>query len=629
MNKKLLFGVIIFIIVYAIISFSSGFYIDSDPVFDPDGKYLYFLTNRSFSPLYSPFDSSWIYANSTNIALVPLTEDIPSPLAPKDDFLEPGKEASAETAKVPASESKGKKAAGKEEKAGPKPVSIMTAGFENRIVILPPASGNIGRIHAVSGKILFQRLPNTGSSDSSRPLLYYDLDKREEKTIVGDADLFEVSADGAKVLVGKGRTLAVVDVAEGQKMDKKMPTDRLFMTIDPKAEWRQIFNEAWRIERDFFYDPGMHGVDWAAMREKYGKLIENAASRWDVNYLIGELLGELNASHTYRGGGDSEEAPPVSVGYLGIDWEISEGAYRIKRIVNGAPWDNEVRSPLLESGIKVKAGDYVLAVNGRPLETNQAPWGAFAELAGQTVELRVNEKPTAAGARTVVVKTLDDETRLRNLEWIESHRKRVEEASKGRIGYIYVPDTSINGQTELYRQYMAQFRKDGLIVDERFNDGGQIPDRFIELLNRKPLAFWATRDGADWTWPPTSHLGPKAMLINGWSGSGGDAFPDYFRKAGLGPLIGMKTWGGLIGLSGNPSLIDGGGMTAPTFRMYNIDGTWFKEGHGVDPDIEVVDDPAELAKGIDPQLERAIREVLNLLEKNPPVKAPRPPYEKR
>jgi tricorn protease len=609
---------------------TSGFYGDANPVFDPDGKYLYFLTNRTLGPLYASQDGTWIYANSTTIASVPLLEDTPSPLAAKNDEAAVKKDEPAESkASAKKEKDKDKSVPAAEEKTPPKEVKITLAGFENRLVILPPAPGNFGLLSAVSGKVLFHRRPNTGSADKAGPLYFYDLEKREEKKIIDDTDFFELSADGTKLLVGKAGTFAIIDVAEGQKMDKKMPTGNLEMMVDPRAEWRQIFNDVWRFERDFFYDPNMHGVDWAAMRERYGKLLDAAVTRWDVNYVIGELIAELNASHTYRGGGDIEEAPQARVGYLGVDWEVADGAYRIKRIVDGAPWDNEVRSPLLEPGIKVKAGDYVLAVNGRPLTVSQAPWGAFTGLAEKTVELTINDKPTPVGARTVLVKTLAEEERLRNLEWIESHRRRVEEVSKGRVGYIYVPSTGIDGQNELFRQYMAQYDKDGLIIDERFNDGGQIPDRFIELLNRKPLAFWAVRDGVNWPWPPTGHFGPKVMLINGWSGSGGDAFPDYFRKAGLGPLIGMRTWGGLIGISGAPELIDGGGVTVPTFRMYDPDGKWFKEGHGVDPDIEVVDDPTELARGIDPQLERAIQEVLKMLEKTPPVRTPTPPYEKR
>jgi tricorn protease len=602
---------------------TSGFYADNSPSFDPDGKYLFFTTNRTFKPAYSDFDNTWIYPNSTTIAAVTLSAETPSPLAPKDDTVAVKKE----EPKKEEGKGKEKEAEKKEEK--PKETKITLAGFEDRVVILPPAPGNFGGIQAVSGKVIFLRAPNTGSADKKKPLMYYDLDKREEKTIVDDVDMFDVSADGKKVLVAKSGSYSIVDVGENQKLDKKMPTSQITMTIDPRAEWKQIFTDVWRFDRDFFYDPNMHGVDWKEMRVRYGKLLENAVTRWDVNYVIGELIAELSSSHTYRGGGDEEHGPVTTFGYLGVDWELSNGAYRIKKIIADAPWDTEVRSPLLQPGVDVHQGDYVLAVNGQPVDVMKAPWASFAGLAGKTVELTVNSKPTMDGSRKVLVETLSDETRLRNLAWIESNRKRVDEATNGRIGYIYVPSTGLDGQTELERQFMAQFDKEGLIVDERFNNGGQIPDRFIELLDRKPLAFWAVRDGRNWQWPPQANFGPKVMLINGWSGSGGDAFPDYFRKAGLGPLIGTRTWGGLIGISGVPALIDGGFITVPTFRMYNPDGTWFKEGHGVDPDIEVKDDPTQLAKGIDPQLEAGIQEVLKLLKEHPPVWPKQPPYQKR
>jgi tricorn protease len=612
---------------------TSGFYGDANPAFDPDGKYLYFATNRTFNPIYGDIDNTFIYANSTNIAAVPLTDDVTSPLAPKNDVVavkkdEPKKDepAAKKDEKKPEKEPAKEEAKDKEKS---KEVKITLENFEKRLTILPPAPGNYGDMAAVSGKLIYHRMPNTGAANRNRAVVYYDLENREEKTIIEDSDIFMVSADGKKILVGKAGNLAVVDIAPGQKLEKLMPTAQLEMTVDPRAEWKQIFNEVWRLERDFFYDPNMHGVDWQGLRERYGKLIENCMSRWDVNFVIGELIAELSASHTYRGGGDTDEAPTRNVGYLGIDWEIAEGAYKIGQIIDGAPWDSEVRSPLQMPGLKIKAGDYILAVNGTPLNIQEDPWSAFDGLAGKTVELTVNSKPSLEGARKVIIKTLADETRLRNLAWIESNRKRIEEATKGKIGYIYVPSTGIDGQNELVRQFAAQYQKAGLIIDERFNDGGQIPDRFIELLDRKPLAFWAVRDGLTWQWPPFAHFGPKVMLINGWSGSGGDAFPDYFRKAKLGPLVGTRTWGGLIGLSGTPGLIDGGSVTAPTFRMYDPDGKWFKEGHGVDPDIEVLDDPAELAKGLDPQLERAIQEVMKALEKNPPVKPKQPPYEKR
>ena len=602
---------------------TSGFYADVQPSFDPDGKYLYFLTNRTFAPVYSDVDNTWIYPNSTVIAAAALNEDVLSPLAPKNDTLSVGSKPEAEGEK----KKDDKKEEKKEEK--PKETKITLEGFEQRVVILPPAAGNIGGVAGAAGKVVFVRAPNSGSADKKRPLMFYDLEKREEKTILDDVGFFQLSADGKKLLVVKGDDAAVVDVAESQKMEKKVPTGGLEMTIDPRAEWKEIFTDAWRFERDFFYDPNMHGVDWNAMRTRYARLLESAVTRWDVNYVIGELIAELNASHTYRGGGDIEETLSRSVGYLGVDWELAGGAYRIKTIINGAPWDTEVRSPLLMPGLKVKQGDYVLAVNGEPIDVSRAPWEAFAGLAEKTVELTVNSKPSMDGAWKIVVKTLDDESRLRHLAWIEANRRRVEEASGGRIGYVYVPSTALDGQTELVRQFMAQFMKDGLIIDERFNSGGQIPDRFIELLDRKPLGFYAVRDGKNWQWPPAAHFGPKAMLINGWSGSGGDAFPDHFRKAGLGPLIGSRTWGGLIGMSGSPGLIDGGMVTVPTFRLYQPDGTWFREGHGVDPDITVPEDPAQLAKGVDTQLERAIQEVMKKLKELPSPYPKQPAYEKR
>ncbi len=603
---------------------TSGYYNDSNPVFDPAGKYLYFLTNRSFKPVYGDFDNTWIYPNSTQIAAVTLTNDLPSILAPKNDSSIVKKDDVKKDG-----EKKEEKKEEKKDEAKSKEVKIDFDGIEQRIVILPPAAGNYGNLAAVTGKIIFHRTPNNGSADTKKSVLYYDFDKREEKTIVDDADVFQISADEKKILVAKQNSFSVVDIAPDQKLDKKLPTNQLEMTVVPREEWKQIFTDVWRLQRDYFYDKNMHGVDWNAMKKQYGDLIDNAVTRGDVNFIIGELISELNASHTYRGGGDDEIPLQRQVGYLGIDWELNNSVYRIKKIVRGATWDTEVRSPLLESGLKVKEGNYILAVNGIAIDATKDPWSAFEGLADKTIELTVNDKPSIDGAWNILVKTLNDETRLRNLEWIESNRKRVDEATNGKIGYIFVPSTGIDGQDELVRQFSAQFSKEGLIIDERFNNGGQIPDRFVELLDRKPLAFFAVRDGNNWQWPPAANFGPKVMLINGWSGSGGDAFPDYFRKAGIGPLIGSRTWGGLIGITGAPTLIDGGTITVPTFRMYDPDGNWFKEGHGVDPDIEVLEDPTTLSNGVDVQLEKAIEEVMRLHKLTPPINPKQPPYENR
>jgi len=618
---------------------TSGFYSTRNPTFDPEGKYLYLVTSQAFNPVYGDFDNTWTYANSSQIAVIPLTADEMSPLAAENDTVaiteaeEPKEEVSKDSGKGKSAKKDDKKkdavAGADDEAEDDKATKIDLDGFEQRMVILPIKAGNIGNLAAVAGKLVFSRYPNSGSGDGEPALYFYDLEEQEEKKIMDGVGGYVVSADGQKVLVMKGGQQGIVKLQPDQKLEKTIAVKEMEATIDPIAEWTQIYNDAWRFERDFFYDKDMHGVDWEAVRKQYAALLPYCVNRADINFILGEMIGELNASHTYRWGGDQEQGKHREVGYLGIDWTRKDGFYAVGHIVRGAPWDTEVRSPLDGPGINVKEGDYILAVNGLAIADYPDPYAPFEGLEDKTIELTVNSKPSWEGARKVVIKTLDDETRLRNLQWIESNRKRVDEASGGKIGYIYVPDTGIEGQNELVRQFYGQWNKEGLVIDERFNNGGQIPDRFIELLNRKPLAYWDVRDGKNWQWPPVANFGSMAMLINGWSGSGGDAFPDYFRKAGLGPLIGNRTWGGLIGISGMPSLVDGGGITAPTFRMYNPDGTWFKEGHGVDPDILVVEDPTMLAKGIDTQLEKAIETVKAQIAKKGNLHPPVPPKEDR
>ena len=588
---------------------TSGFYSNSSPAFDPEGKYLYVLTNQSMSPEYSDFDNTFIYTNSTLVAAITLQKDTPSPLEPENDKVE---------IKDDKKEKEDKDEEKKEETEKDDQVKIDFDGLEKRMVLLPVDAGSYSNLVAAKGKIIFQDNTNAGGPKSKRPIVYWDMKDRETKTIVDNAGSFMLSGNGEKMLVSNRGKLSVIDVKENQKLEKFVPLDDMEMTVQPKEEWKQLFTDAWRIERDFFYDKGMHGLDWQAVKKKYEALLDQAASREDVNFLLGELIGEMNASHTYKGGGDLEHASRKNVGYLGIDWAVNNGAYQIKKILSGAEWDAEVRSPLAEPGVDVAEGDYILEVNGVALDTKKEPAAAFVGLGGKTVELTISKTGKKEDAKNITVKLLDDESRLRHLEWIETKRKRVEEATDGKVGYIYVRSTGIDGQNELIRQFYGQWDKEGLIIDERFNSGGQIPDRFIELLNRKALAYWAVRDGHDWQWPPVGHFGPKVMLINGWSGSGGDAFPDFFRKAKLGPLVGSRTWGGLIGISGTPSLIDGGSVTSPTFRMYDPDGKWFKEGHGVDPDVPVAEDHEQLAKGKDNQLEKAIEVVKEELKNNPP-----------
>ena len=608
---------------------TSGFYSDRSPAFSSDGKYLFFITNRTFNPVYSDLDNTFIYPNTSSIAVGTLTSSVESLLKVKNDSL--GSEEERKDKDVDTSKSKKKKK--NNDAPSDKEIvktSIAINGFENRVEMLDVAAGNMRSLSAVEGKLLFFRAPNSGSPEEAVSSVdYYDFKERKVKTIVADVSNYSVTANGKKLLVAQKEKLAVIEIDEKQKIDKTVPTQEMKMEVIPKEEWKQIFMDVWRFERDYFYDPGMHGVDWNLMKTRYGQLIDQASSRNDVNIIIGDLIAELNASHTYTYGGDITNANTINVGYLGANFGIEDGRYRIKKIITGAPWDSEMRSPLSKPGVRVKEGDYILTINGTNVDINKPIHAALQGLAGATVQVVVNSSPTLTNARKIVVQPLSSETRLRHLAWIENNRQKVDKASNGKIGYIYVRSTGRDGQNELIRQFYGQMSKEGLIIDERFNSGGQIPDRFVELLDRKPLAFWAVRDGKDWAWPPAGNFGPKVMLINGFSGSGGDAFPDYFRKRGLGPLIGTRTWGGLIGVSGAPPLIDNGGITMPTFRMYDPDGQWFKEGHGVDADIEVVEDFQKLANGTDAQLESGIKEVLRLLDKNN-IKIPaRPSYENR
>ena len=611
---------------------TDGFYSCFSPVFDPAGKYLFMTTNQVFQPNYSDFDNTFVYNNSTVVGVLTLSKDSTSFLAAKDDTVtvkeeEKKKEETKEEEPARSSKSAKKEAAPELEK--PKGVEIDLENMESRLAILDIAPGNLGGLTAYKNKIIYVRYPNTGSGGETASLKVYDFEKKEEKTILDGINYYQASGDKSKLLVSKDGQFAVIEPNEGAKFEKPLNLRSMVAPIRPKAEWKQIFMDAWRIQRDYFYDKNMHGVDWEAVKNNYLKVLDGAANRNDVAFIIGEMIGELNASHTYYSGGDLEQGKYKSTGYLGIDWEADGGYYKAGRIIRGASWDAEVRSPLDKPGVGIKEGMYILAVNGLPITTEHQPYYYFAGLDNATVELTYNDKPGLTGAKKVLVKTLSDESRLRNLAWIEGMRSYVDKATNGHVGYVYVPSTGIDGQNELMRMFNAQLDKKALIIDERFNNGGQIPDRFIEMLDRKPLVYWATRDGESWKWPPAGHFGPKVMLINGWSGSGGDAFPDYFKKRALGPLIGTRTWGGLIGISGTPELIDGASVTAPSFRMYNLDGTWFREGHGVDPDIFVDEDLGAFSKGIDVQLNRAIEEALRLIETRPFVVPQRPGPERR
>ncbi|HSK08473.1 MAG TPA: PDZ domain-containing protein, partial [Vicinamibacterales bacterium] len=446
---------------------TSGYFADGLPTFDPDGKYLFYASDRTFEPTYGAFDNSWTYANATRLMALPLRRDVPSPLSQRNDAegepetVKPGEkdkgpeepeEKKDEAAK--GAEQKGdqeKRDQEKGDKPAPKakppaPVAIHLEGLEARAVILPPKADNYANLQAVSGKLLYRRLARQGSGpDPKEPIVFYDLAEREEKTILDDADGFEVTSDGKKLLVGNARKFAIVEVKPTQKFEKPMRTAEMQAPVDPRAEWRQMFTDVFRFERDYFYDPRMHGVTWTKLRDQYLRLLEDAVTRWDVNFVLGEFIAELNASHTYRGGGDEEQPARRGVALLGVDWALDEkaGAYQVKHIVRGGPWDADVRSPIDEPGVEVKEGDYILAVNGVRLEPDRDPWASFEGLAGLPVTLTVNGRPTMEGSRQVVVKSLDDDTELRFREWIEQRRRRVEEATGGKAGYIYVQSTGV------------------------------------------------------------------------------------------------------------------------------------------------------------------------------------------
>ena len=499
-------------------------------------------------------------------------------------------------------------------------VEIDFDGFERRAIPLPITPSNYGQLavnHA--GALIYVKRTNSGTT-----IHLYDIhaDKKAEKK-VADGGGYALSANGKKMIIARGRGVAIQNAGPGSA--KTVSTAGMFAMIEPREEWNQIFNDVWRLYRDYFYVANMHGVDWEVMRESYAAMLEDCVTRGDVSYVIRELISELNVGHAYYRSGPGEPQPQVSVGMLGVDFELANGAYRIARIHEGGPWDSDARGPLSQPGVDVETGDYLLAVNGLPLDPTVSPWAAFQGIANKTTTLTVSEKPMMNDdAREVLVKPRGDETYLRYRSWIEDKRAYVAEKTNGRVGYIYVPDTGRRGQNELFRQFYGQIGKEALIIDERWNGGGQIPTRFIELLNRPRTNYWATRDSHDMPWPPDSHQGPKCMLINGRAGSGGDAFPAYFRQSGLGKLIGTRTWGGLVGISGNPGLIDGASVTVPTFGYYEKDGTWGIEGHGVDPDLEVIDDPALMVDGGDPQLDAAIKLMLEEADKAPYRPAARP-----
>ncbi|MFQ5670640.1 MAG: PDZ domain-containing protein [Acidobacteriota bacterium] len=606
-----------------------------DPVFDPGGRYLYFLSNRDFNLTFSSWEFSYVYTGPTRIYAGTLNQDIPLPFRPKTDEEKPhggeGTSGEASADETPAGDRAAAGTRGDQDQKetrthGVQPVTIQIDGFDNRVVALPGSSGRYRRLQATPDGVLYLNQPGTSGPAT---LKFFDMKKEEEKTILEKISGYAVSADGKKILYTTGKEYGIVDNQAGKKnTEGRLKLETLEMKIDPRAEWAQIFDDAWRILRDWFYDPGMHGVDWPGMRERYGALVPFVAHRADLDAILGELGGELSSSHVYVQSGDQKAVKRQDGGLLGAELTAHRsGRYRITKIFPGENWHPDFRSPLTEPGVSVKEGDFLLAIDGRQVTTRDNPYRFLDGKAGHLVTLTVNDRPDQDGSRQETVRPIARETNLRYLDWVLERRRRVEKASGGRIGYIHIPDTAVNGNRELFKYFYPQSDADALIIDDRYNGGGFIPDRMIELLDRPRLNYWVRRGIRPEPTPVFSHEGPKVCLINGYSSSGGDAFPYYFRKRGLGLLIGTRTWGGLIGISGNPSLVDGGAVLAPTFRFLATDGQWAVENEGVKPDIEVVDRPDQVARGRDPSLEKAIQVLLDELERHPPrhIKVPPTP----
>jgi len=606
---------------------TNGYYSDNNPVFSQDGKYLFYFTDREFSPAYSGLgDGTWIYPNTTQLAAISLTEDAPYLLYPKNDELAEETETSTEGE----DDKKKNKDDEKGDESSSVTVKIDWDDIESRLTLLPPKAGNLRNLMAFEGKVVFQR-SSTTNSDEKPSLVFYDLEEREEKTIIAELQSVVPTADGKKLLVRASNQYGVISPEPDQKIEKPIPTDALVMRWNPKEEWRQIFNDTWRRHRDFFYDSAMQQVDWDAMKEQYGALVEDARTRWDVSSIQSNLNAELSAGHTYTFGGDTENTPNIRTGYLGIDWEQEGDTYRIKRIIRPAVWDTQVRSPFDRSGTKVQAGDYILAVNGRKIDSEIDPYAAFDGLAGKTVSLTISQDGTMGKAENEVVQCLtqQEEQTLRYLAWIEGNRQMVDSLSDGQLGYVYMSNTGTQGQLELVKMYYGQLDKQGFIIDERFNGGGQLADRFLELMKRPVVYNLYWRHGKHHQWPLKANTGPMGMLINGWAGSGGDALPWAFQELEAGPIVGERTLGILVGPATGHSLIDGGGITVPGARLYDNDGHWFWEGEGVKPDFKVWDDPNLLVQGRDPQMEKVVTEVMKQVKENPPTSTPPPPMEDR
>ena len=624
------------------------------PFFDPEKRYLYFLSDRDFNEVIGNLDFEFVNPKTTRVYIVTLTADEPSPFPALSDEVKvkipeptaaatepPNPQGREKKPKPPAEKEKEAKevtAVQTESKEPPKEFRIDSDGIQNRIVALAVPPAVINSYTATKGMVFYSSAPIPGLSGplpGENPSIHaYDLKDRKDKVLIEGALRFALSFDGTKLLYrseGPEPVYGIIDAKPADTphkvSDGVLKLDGLKAQVDPPQEWKQIFNEVWRQERDYFFEAAMNGVDWQKIHDKYAQLLPYVADRYSLTYIMGEMIGELSNSHTYVGGGDFPDLHPVNVGLLGADYELDSGSgiYKIKKIYPGENWDARLRSPLTEPGVNVKEGDYLLSINGRPLRAPQTPDEALVNLANEVVTLKVNSKPTEQGARTVTVKPIGDEYALHQLNMIETNRKKVDAASGGKIGYVYLPDMGEQGLNEFVKQYFPQIRKEGIIFDVRYNGGGFVDQLIFSRLQRTLSAMGSARNFESGTVPGNVFHGYMACVTNEYAASDGDFFSYFFKYYKLGPLIGERTWGGVRGIRGNIPLIDGGYITRPEFALYGLDSKWLIENKGVQPDVVVENPPNLVVQGKDPQLEKAVEMLMEKIKANPKKLPARPP----
>jgi tricorn protease len=609
---------------------TDGWYEADSPAFSDDGKYLLFASSRDFKPLFGNTEFEHVYRDMQRIYLVTLAKATPSPFAPKSDEVE-----------IAGSEKKpGAQPAGAPDDGG-KPVAVKVDedGLRDRVIGLPIMPANYGSIQTVDDKIFYLRQTDgetnedaDNASAGKSTLCVYDLKERKE-TELGAINGFEITADKKKMLVQSGDGYGLIDLpsAKIELKDNKLDLSNLEMRLDRHAEWTQIYNECWRQMRDCFYAPNLNGVDWPAMRAKYAALLPYVQHRNDLTYLIGEMIGEINSGHTYVGAGDRPEVPRTKLGLLGAEFsrDPATRAYRIDKILGGENWQDRTRSPLTEIGVEVKAGDYLLAINGTPVSQVANLYQLLIGTAGQQVVLRINSQPANDGARNLTVVPIADEAPLYYYTWVQHNIDYVNRKTGGKVGYVHIPDMEFDGLNEFTKHFFPQLKKKALIIDIRSNGGGFVSPMIIDRLRRELAMIEVTRYGTPTPSPDEMLLGPKVTLMDEFSASDGDIFPYRFKNLGLGKLIGKRTWGGVVGIRETLPLVDGGYLNRPEFAPYSKDGQWIIEGHGVDPDIVVDNDPSREFHGEDQQLDKAIDVILDELKTQEVHLPPVPPYPVR